>query len=60
VTGFHEWESPIPYGMDGSYAGPIVITRNDKAVAVLIASTNDEDLETLLLARLPWLQATLN
>ncbi|UBF26470.1 type II toxin-antitoxin system Phd/YefM family antitoxin [Kovacikia minuta CCNUW1] len=39
--------------------GPIVITRNGKAVAVLIAPTDDEDLENLLLARSPRLQAIL-
>lgn len=40
--------------------GPIVITRNGKAVAVLIAPTDDEDLENLLLSRSPRLQAILN
>ena len=40
--------------------GSIVITRNGKAVAVLIAPTDDEDLENLLLSRSPRLQAILN
>lgn len=40
--------------------GPIVITRNGKAVAVLIAPNDDEDLENLLLSRSPRLQAILN
>ena len=31
--------------------GPIVITRNGKPAVVLIAPTNDEDLENLLLTR---------
>jgi len=31
--------------------GPVVITRNGKAVAVLIAPLNDDDLESILLAR---------
>ena len=31
--------------------GPIVITRNGKAVAVLLAPYNDDDLERLLLGR---------
>jgi prevent-host-death family protein len=31
--------------------GPIVITRNGKAVAVLVAPADDDDLEGLLLAR---------
>ena len=39
--------------------GPIVITRNGKAVAVLIAPIDDDDLESLLLARSSRLQAIL-
>ena len=39
--------------------GPIVITRNGKAVAVLLAPANDDDLESLLLARSPRFQAVL-
>jgi prevent-host-death family protein len=31
--------------------GPIVITRNGKAAAVLIAPEDDDDLETILLSR---------
>jgi len=33
--------------------GPVVITRNGKAVAVLLAPADDDDLEGLLLARSP-------
>jgi len=40
--------------------GPIVITRNGKAVAVIIAPIDDDDLENLLLARSPRLQTILN
>ncbi len=39
--------------------GPIVITRNGKAAVVLIAPSNDEDLENLVLARSPRFQAML-
>ncbi len=39
--------------------GPIVITRNGKAVAVLLAPTDDDDLERLLMARSPRFQAML-
>ena len=39
--------------------GPIVITRNGKAVAVLLAPADDDDLERLLLARSPRFQALL-
>lgn len=40
--------------------GPIVITRNGKAVAVLLAPVDDDDLEGLLLARSPRFQAVLD
>jgi prevent-host-death family protein len=40
--------------------GPIVITRNGKAVAVLLVPTDDDDLERLLLGRSPRFQAMLN
>ena len=40
--------------------GPIVITRNGKAVAVLLVPNDDDDLERLLLERSPRFQAMLN
>lgn len=40
--------------------GPIVITRNGKAVAVLLAPHDDEDLERLMLGRSRRFQALLN
>ena len=39
--------------------GPVVITRNGRAAAVLLAPVNEEDLESLLIARSPRLQALL-
>jgi prevent-host-death family protein len=39
--------------------GPIIITRNGKAVAVLLAPLDDDDLERLILARSPRFQALL-
>ena len=39
--------------------GPIVITRNGKPVAVLLAPANDDDLERLILAHSPRFQAFL-
>lgn len=39
--------------------GPVVITRNGKAVAVLVAPSSDEDLERLVLSRSPRFQALL-
>lgn len=40
--------------------GPVVITRNGKAVAVLLAPSDDDDLESLLLSRSPRFQAILH
>jgi prevent-host-death family protein len=40
--------------------GPIVITRNGKAVAVLLVPDDDEDLERLMLGRSHRFQALLN
>jgi len=43
-----------------SVEGPLVITRNGKAVAVLLVPDDDDDLERLVLARSPRFQALLN
>jgi prevent-host-death family protein len=40
--------------------GPIVITRNGKAAAVLLVPHDDDDLERLILGRSPRFQALLN
>ena len=40
--------------------GPIVITRNGKAVAVLVAPVDDDDLERMLLSRSPRFQSLLS
>src|SRR5947207_10633700 len=40
--------------------GPIVITRNGRAVGVLLVPFDDDDLERLLLGRSPRFQALLN
>lgn len=41
-------------------SGPVVITQNGKAVAVLLAPVDDDDLERLLLARSTRFQAVLD
>jgi len=43
-----------------SEEGPVVVTRNGKAVAVLVAVTDDDELERLLLAHSPKFQALLD
>jgi prevent-host-death family protein len=40
--------------------GPVVITRNGKAAAVLLVPHDDDDLERLLLGRSPRFQAMLD
>jgi prevent-host-death family protein len=40
--------------------GPVVVTRNGKAVAVLLAVTDDDELERLILAHSPKFQALLD
>ena len=40
--------------------GPVVITRNGKAAAVLLVPYDDEDLERLMLGRSPRFQAMLD
>ncbi len=40
--------------------GPVVVTRNGKAVAVLLGVSDDDELERLLLAHSPKLRAILD
>lgn len=40
-------------------AGPVVITRNGKAAAVLVAPRDEDELERILLAHSPKLQAMM-
>lgn len=39
--------------------GPVIVTRNGKAVAVLLAVSDDDELERLVLAHSPRFQALL-
>ena len=39
--------------------GPVVVTRNGKAVAVVVAVSDEEELERLMMAHSPRLQALL-
>src|SRR5438309_11824036 len=43
-----------------SEQGPVVVTRNGKAGAVLVAVTDDDELERLVLAHSPKFQALLD
>src|SRR5437773_8169361 len=46
--------------LKASAAGPVVVTRNGKAVAVLLGISDDEELERVLLAHSPKLRAILD
>src|SRR6266478_1640184 len=46
--------------LKASAAGPVVVTRNGKAVAVLLGVSDDEELERLLLAHSRKLRAILD
>jgi prevent-host-death family protein len=46
--------------LNATAAGPVVVTRNGKAVAMLLAIHDDEDLERMLLANSPKLRAILD
>ncbi len=46
--------------LKASCAGPVVVTRNGKAVAVLLGVEDDEELERLLLAHSKKLQSILD
>jgi prevent-host-death family protein len=43
-----------------SESGPVIVTRNGKAVAVLLAITDDDELERLILAHSPKFRAMLD
>ena len=47
------------YLQEAERSGPIVITRNGKAVGVIVAPVDDDDLERLVLSRSPSFQALL-
>ncbi len=46
--------------LKASAAGPVVVTRNGKAVAVLVGVADDDEVERLLLAHSPKLRAILD
>src|SRR5919109_3390381 len=43
-----------------SQEGPVIVTRNGRAVAVLLAVTDEDELERLVLAHSPKFQALLD
>ena len=53
-------EGTIEHYLKESESGPVIVTRNGKAVAVLLAVTDDDELERLVLAHSPKFQAILD
>ena len=47
------------YLREAETSGPVLITRNGKAVALLLAQRDNDDLERLLLSRSPRFQALM-
>src|SRR3954452_7135940 len=46
--------------LNGTREGPVVVTRNGKAVAVLLAVTDEDELERLVVAHSPKFQTLLD
>jgi prevent-host-death family protein len=59
IASVAEIKSQFSAFLRASEAGPVVVTRNGKPVAVLVGVQDDEELERLLVAYSPRLQAIL-
>ena len=59
IASMAELKAHLSAYLSASAQGPVVVTRNGKAIAVLIAVGDDEDVERLLMAHSPKLQAIL-
>jgi prevent-host-death family protein len=60
VASVAEVKARLSSYLTASAAGPVVVTRNGKAVAVLVGVSDDEELERLLLAHSRKLRAILD
>lgn len=59
VASVAEIKSQFSEFVRASETGPVVVTRNGKAVAVLVGVKDDDEIESLLMAYSPRLQAIL-
>jgi prevent-host-death family protein len=59
IASVAEVKNQLSAFLKASEAGPVVVTRNGKAVAVIVAVHEDDELERLLMAYSPKLQAIL-
>jgi prevent-host-death family protein len=48
------------YLLEAEASGPVVVTRKGRAVAVIVAPSDDEDLESILLSRSPRFRSLLS
>ncbi len=48
------------YLLEAEASGPVVVTRNGRAVAVIVAPADDADLEGILLSRSPRFRSLLS
>jgi prevent-host-death family protein len=59
IASVAEVKSQFSSFLNASKAGPIVVTRNGKPVAVIVGVHDDDEIERLLMAYSPRLQAIL-
>ena len=59
IASVAEVKNQLSAFLKASEAGPVVVTRNGKAVAVIVAVHDDDEIERLLMAYSPRLQAIL-
>jgi prevent-host-death family protein len=59
IASVAEIKSQFSAFLKASEAGPVVVTRNGKAVAVIVGVHDEDEIERLLMAYSPRLQAVL-
>ena len=59
IASVAEVKSQLSAFLKASETGPVVVTRNGRAVAVIVAVHDDDEIERLLMAYSPRLQAIL-
>jgi prevent-host-death family protein len=60
IASVAEVKAKLSSYLNASAAGPVVVTRNGKAIAVLVGVEDDEEVERLLLAHSRKLRAILD
>jgi prevent-host-death family protein len=60
IASIAELKARLSASLKASEAGPVIVTRNGKPVAVLLAVPDEEELERLVLAYSPRFRSILN